>query len=80
MATGSVVEHGGKYHIFYTGYNSVLRKQGKPEQGIMHAVSDDLLKWQKIPAETFFARHDFYLLVRDEVPTSVQQSVEFQGV
>jgi len=31
-------------------------------------------------AETFFARHDFYLLVRDEVPTSAQQSVEFQGV
>ena len=31
-------------------------------------------------AEAFFARHDFYLLARDEVPTSVQQSVEFQGV
>jgi beta-fructofuranosidase len=60
VATGSVVEHDGKYHIFYTGYNSVLRKQGKPEQGVMHAVSDDLLKWQKIPAETFFAPQDRY--------------------
>ena len=31
-------------------------------------------------AEAFFARHGFSLLARDEVPTSVQQSVEFQGV
>ena len=31
-------------------------------------------------AEAFFARHDFYLLARDEVPDSVQRSVEFQGV
>jgi amino-acid N-acetyltransferase len=31
-------------------------------------------------AEVFFARHDFYLLARDEVPASVQRSVEFQSV
>jgi len=31
-------------------------------------------------AEAFFARHGFSLLARDEVPASVQQSVEFQGV
>jgi len=31
-------------------------------------------------AEAFFARHDFYLLARDEVPASVQRSVEFQSV
>ena len=31
-------------------------------------------------AKAFFARHGFYLLARDEVPDSVQQSVEFQGV
>ena len=31
-------------------------------------------------AEAFFARHGFNLLARDEVPASVQQSVEFQGV
>ena len=31
-------------------------------------------------AEAFFASHDFALLARDEVPASVQRSVEFQGV
>jgi amino-acid N-acetyltransferase len=33
-----------------------------------------------ITAEEFFARHGFCLVARDAVPTSVQQSVEFQGV
>lgn len=33
-----------------------------------------------ITAEEFFARHGFCLVGRDAVPTSVQQSVEFQGV
>ena len=41
--TGSVIEGEGSYHIFYTGHNPYYRKQGKPEQGVMHAVSDDLL-------------------------------------
>jgi amino-acid N-acetyltransferase len=31
-------------------------------------------------AEPFFARYDFHLLERHQVPASVQQSVEFQGV
>jgi len=31
-------------------------------------------------AEAFFARRGFSLLARDEVPASVQRSVEFQGV
>jgi len=31
-------------------------------------------------AEAFFARHGFSLLARDEVPASVQRSVEFQGL
>ena len=31
-------------------------------------------------AEAFFARYGFALLARDEVPASVQRSVEFQGV
>ena len=53
--TGSVIEGQGHYHIFYTGHNPYFRKQGKPEQGVMHAVSDDLLQWRKIPGDTFFA-------------------------
>lgn len=58
--TGSVVEGEGKFHIFYTGHNPHLRKAGKPEEGVMHAVSDDLLHWEKVPADTFFAPHDHF--------------------
>lgn len=56
--TGSVIEDAnrpGQYHIFYTGHNPHLRAQGKPEQAVMHAVSDDLLTWRKVPEDTFFA-------------------------
>jgi beta-fructofuranosidase len=53
--TGSVVEGEGRYHIFYTGHNPHLRKQGEPEQGVMHAVSGDLMKWEKVPGELIFA-------------------------
>ncbi len=53
--TGSVIKAEGRYHIFYTGHNHHLRRQGKPEQGVMHAVSDDLLNWTKLPEHTFYA-------------------------
>lgn len=58
--TGSAIQAGGKFHIFYTGHNPHLRRQGKPEQAVMHAVSDDLIHWTKIPADTFFAPQDQY--------------------
>lgn len=58
--TGSALRAGGRYHIFYTGHNYHLAERGKPAQGIMHAVSDDLSRWQKLPAETFFAPTDRY--------------------
>ena len=58
--TGSAIEAKGKYHIFYTGHNPHLRAKGKPEQAIMHAVSDDLQNWAKIPEDTFFAPKDKY--------------------
>lgn len=60
VATGSVIEHGGQYHIFYTGFNSIFKAEGKPEQGVMHAVSEDLLRWQKLPGDTFCAPQDRY--------------------
>jgi beta-fructofuranosidase len=53
--TGSAIKAEDRYHIFYVGHNPYFRKQGKPEQGVMHAVSDDLLHWKKIPADTFYA-------------------------
>lgn len=53
--TGSVVSGEGKHHIFYTGHNPYFPDRGKPQEGIMHAVSDDLLHWEKVPEDTFFA-------------------------
>lgn len=58
--TGSVIEAKGQYHIFYTGHNPHFRQAGKPEQGVMHAVSDDLLHWRKVPEDTFYAPSDKY--------------------
>ena len=58
--TGSAIEAEGRTHIFYTGHNPHFRRVGKPEQGVMHAVSDDLLQWIKLPEETFFAPSDGY--------------------
>lgn len=50
----------GRFHIFYTGHNPYLRAAGQPEQAVMHAVSDDLLTWRKIPEHTFTAPADRY--------------------
>lgn len=53
--TGCVVSADGQHHIFYTGHNPHFDKLGKPVQAVMHAVSDDLLHWRKVPEDTFFA-------------------------
>jgi len=45
--TGSVIEHTGIFHIFYTGHNSNFRGTGRPVEAIMHATSPDLLRWTK---------------------------------
>lgn len=58
--TGSVLKAGEQFHIFYTGHNPHLRRQGQPEQAVMHAVSDDLDHWTKVPEDTFFAPQDQY--------------------
>ncbi len=58
--TGSVIEAEGRFHIFYTGHNGYLEQQGKPRQAIMHAVSDDLLHWQKIPHDIIYAPEALY--------------------
>lgn len=60
VATGSVIkDQQGRYHIFYTGYNTP-NKANKPEQGVMHAVSHDLLNWTKLPVDTFYAPTSMY--------------------
>lgn len=45
--TGSVIEHEGKYYLFYTGHNPHLREKGKPEQAVMLAVGEDCEHFQK---------------------------------
>ena len=60
IGTGSVIKANGQYHIFYTGINAHLRQQGKPEQAVMHAVSDDMNQWRKLPEHTFFAPGEMY--------------------
>jgi len=58
--TGSVIQAKDGFHIFYTGHNPHLRDQGKPEQAVMHAVSQDLNRWTKRAQDTFFAPTDKY--------------------
>jgi len=58
--TGSVIEANGQFHIFYTGHNHHLSAQGRPQEAVMHAVSDDLVTWRKLPEDTFFAPPDRY--------------------
>ena len=58
--TGCVISADGQHHIFYTGHNPHFDKLGKPVQAVMHAVSDDLLSWRKVPEDTFFAPTEGY--------------------
>ena len=52
--TGSAIEKGGRVFIFYTGHNPRMRSKGRPEQGVMVAVSDDGMKtFQKLPGCMF---------------------------
>lgn len=57
--TGSVIEKDGLYHIFYTGHNTRM-EEGNYLQAVMHAVSQDLETWHKIPEDTFQALNDEY--------------------
>ena len=58
--TGSVLkDKKGKYHIWYTGHNTHM-DEGNYLQAVMHAVSDDLEKWTKIPEDTFCNLTDEY--------------------
>lgn len=57
MFTGSVTEHNGTFHIFYTGWNPE-NKEGREK--IMHATSPDLVNWTKHPEDGFFANGTHY--------------------
>ena len=45
--TGSALEAGGSFHIFYTGHNGTFPQAGRPAQAVMHATSPDLVHWSK---------------------------------
>ena len=62
--TGSVIEgNDGKFHMFYTAqnnYNPKYHRDGRPLQYVAHAVSEDLMHWEKLPELTFGADESMY--------------------
>jgi len=62
--TGSVIEgNDGKFHMFYTAqnnYNPKYHRDGKPLQYVAHAISTDLINWEKLPELTFGADESIY--------------------
>ncbi|QEH34807.1 Beta-fructosidase [Aquisphaera giovannonii] len=50
MFTGSVVQGGGKFHIFYTGWND---RNPAGQEFLRHATSTDLIRWTKDPKFVF---------------------------
>lgn len=57
MFTGSVTEHGGAFHIFYTGWNPA-NPAGR--EWVMHATSPDLITWTKHREHGFRADEAHY--------------------
>ena len=71
IGTGSVVQDkDGLYHSFYTGHNA----KKFPKEAVMHATSEDMINWTKIPEDTFraseqYAADDFrdpYVIYNDD--------------
>ncbi|XID93888.1 family 43 glycosylhydrolase [Paenibacillaceae bacterium WGS1546] len=60
--TGSILEKDGVYHLYYTGYNPAISVQGSPLQVVMHAVSHDLLHWEKRPEDLLYPDTSIYEL------------------
>jgi beta-fructofuranosidase len=58
--TGSAIQAKDQFHIFYTGHNPHLQQQGRPLEGVMHAVSNDLQRWEKLPLPPFFSPGGMY--------------------
>lgn len=46
--TGSVIEHDGQWHLFYTGID---KRTGGAIQRLGHAVSSDLISWERVSTE-----------------------------
>lgn len=57
---GSVFEAEGSFHAFYTGYNRDYEGMGKNPQVLMHAVSSDLIHWEKTNDDLTFSPQEGY--------------------
>ena len=56
VATGCVyTDDHGKHHIFYTGINPYFHTESHRSQALLHATSDDLMAWTKLPDEVWYA-------------------------
>ena len=55
LYTGCVIEKEKEFHMFYVSHNPYFPQQGKPRQGICHAVSKDLYHWERFPEDDFFS-------------------------
>lgn len=56
LGTGSVIkDKNGLYHAYYTGHNDAY----SPKEAIMHATSEDMINWTKMPEDTFFAEEAY---------------------
>jgi len=56
IASGSVIEKDGTFHFFYTGRN--IGPQGQFAYTICHALSRDLIGWEKDPANPILKLDD----------------------
>ena len=55
LGTGSVLrDRDGLYHLFYTGHNDT-GNGGQGKECVMHATSEDRVRWEKQPEDTFFS-------------------------
>ncbi|WMJ86798.1 family 43 glycosylhydrolase [Anaerocolumna sp. MB42-C2] len=59
IGTGSFLLANGVYHCFYTGHNDSYPDKGLDKERIMHAISSDNKKWEKISKDTFQAPEEY---------------------
>ena len=62
MFTGSVVEHDGTFHLYYTGWNP---RNPDGREFVMHATSPDLREWTKQPGHGFTSDGRIYARRQD---------------
>ena len=59
VATGSIIERDGVFHMFYPGHNPAYFGTDTPQQVILHATSSDLRTWTRDPDFEFYAPEQY---------------------